>query len=350
VIRTNAGPGPARWTALPVVRVALRLGPATFQAMALVYLAGCAAFSILDRPDLLRPAAIGTDASNYYAAGLRLNAGHPLYELSPGDREVPVRSSLDVAPLLSPPPVAVLWRPLALLPGDLVMTLWAAAGGLLLVISAAWLVTRLRTESALAMLVVGPMVGLTIWSGNVHAYLVAALVLAWLAHERGHPAAAGAIAGVAAALKISPILLLPWFVARRDWRGAGAMVAALAAVGILSLAGAGLDNHLAYVGVAGTASAAGATPLSVPGILASLGLPGQMVHLAPVAVMTAGALAMWPLRSRPGIAWAVALVAGIYGTPVVHMVGLSALLAALAPFRGPSLLDSVRTAGEPAPP
>src|SRR5205823_2342351 len=42
------------------------------------------------RPELLNQTAIGTDSSTYYAAGQRLNAGHPLYALSPGDREVPL--------------------------------------------------------------------------------------------------------------------------------------------------------------------------------------------------------------------------------------------------------------------
>ena len=79
------------------------------------------------RPDLLNPAQIGTDGSNYYAAGERLNAGHQLYQLQAGDRPVANSDQPNPwsAPLLSPPPIAVVWRVLALLPGDLSKYLWA---------------------------------------------------------------------------------------------------------------------------------------------------------------------------------------------------------------------------------
>ncbi|MGH2513320.1 MAG: hypothetical protein ACRDGQ_11595, partial [Candidatus Limnocylindrales bacterium] len=84
-------------------------------------------------PGLLHPGALGSDPSNYSAAGLRLNAGHALYgPLLAGDRAVPGYPELYPAPLLSPPLVAVIWRPLALLPGEVAMTAWWA-GGLIIV-------------------------------------------------------------------------------------------------------------------------------------------------------------------------------------------------------------------------
>ena len=333
----------ARAVRLPVIRILARLGAGpVLQAIACVYLVACTISAIQGRPDLLHPTAIGTDASNYYAAGLRLDAGHPLYARSPGDRDVPLNPPYWTAPLLSPPPVAVAWRVLALLPGDVVMTAWALAGGVLMALASLWLVSRLRARASLAMIAVGLMVALTIWSGNVQTYLDVGLILAWLAHERGRPATAGAIAGIAAALKISPILLLPWFIARRDWRGTVGMVATLAVVGVISLAGAGLQNHLAYLDVVFSTSASGATPQSLPAILAGFGVPGSLARLAPLAAMAAGTVAMWPLRRRPGLAWGVALLAGVYSTPVVHIVGMSILLAALAPHRTQSLLATLR--------
>ncbi len=55
------------------------------------------------------------DAPTYLAAGERLNAGHNLYALVAGDRPVLLDPPYWIVPLLSPPPIAVLWRPLALL-------------------------------------------------------------------------------------------------------------------------------------------------------------------------------------------------------------------------------------------
>ena len=47
------------------------------------------------------------DATTYQAAGERWNAGHDLYRLGPGDRDVLPWPGRYTAPLLSPPPIAV---------------------------------------------------------------------------------------------------------------------------------------------------------------------------------------------------------------------------------------------------
>ena len=71
-------------------------------------------------------AAIGQDTWNYLGAGERLNAGHSIYALVAGDRPILIELPSTV-PLVSPPLVAVLWRPLALLPDWLAMWGWWAA-------------------------------------------------------------------------------------------------------------------------------------------------------------------------------------------------------------------------------
>src|SRR2546422_8089527 len=48
------------------------------------------------------------DSYTYLAAGERLNASHPLYALSPGDRQVAILPPFWTAPLVSPPFIAVL--------------------------------------------------------------------------------------------------------------------------------------------------------------------------------------------------------------------------------------------------
>ena len=35
--------------------------------------------AVIQRPDLLHPSLVGSDPSNYFAAGQRLNVAHPLY-------------------------------------------------------------------------------------------------------------------------------------------------------------------------------------------------------------------------------------------------------------------------------
>ena len=65
-------------------------------------------FLSLSWPIFATPEAIGTDSSTYFAAGLRLNEGNPLYTLTPGDRPVPLDPPYWSIPLMSPPPIAVL--------------------------------------------------------------------------------------------------------------------------------------------------------------------------------------------------------------------------------------------------
>src|SRR5256885_12201688 len=52
------------------------------------------------------------DAMTYYAAAQRLNDGHQLYALTTGDIAIELRPPFWTVPLLSPPFIAVLWRPL----------------------------------------------------------------------------------------------------------------------------------------------------------------------------------------------------------------------------------------------
>src|SRR5439155_18905551 len=56
------------------------------------------------------------DATVYLAAGERLDAGHALYALAPGDRDPGLKPPYWTVPLLSPPLIGVVFRPLALLP------------------------------------------------------------------------------------------------------------------------------------------------------------------------------------------------------------------------------------------
>ncbi len=72
-----------------------------------------------------------------------------------------------------------------------------------------------------------------------------------LAFERlraGRPAAAGLILGLAAAIKLSPLVLAAIFLAERQWRAAWVSLATAAALALLSLAVAGPDLHRAFLG------------------------------------------------------------------------------------------------------
>ncbi len=83
--------------------------------------------------------------------------------------------------------------------------------------------------------------------GQFYILLLALLVGACWAHQREKPWLAGALVGIAAACKIFPLLFLLYFLRKRDWRAASAMVATLAACAGLSIASFGWEMHRTYL-------------------------------------------------------------------------------------------------------
>lgn len=83
--------------------------------------------------------------------------------------------------------------------------------------------------------------------GQLNCLILFVLVLAWVADRRGLELGAGALAGLAAALKLFPALLLVYFVAGRKWRSAGALVLVAGALNLVALAAFGFDAFEAYL-------------------------------------------------------------------------------------------------------
>ena len=281
------------------------------------------------------------DAYNYLAAGERLNAGHPLYALSPGDRTVDIRPPYWTVPLLSPPFIAVLWRPLAALPAELGVALWWTLG--LVTMAAALVAMAVRRPGlvGLATLALCVPVVYALGIGNVDAFLFAGAAGTWILWRSGRPEWAAVLVGVMIALKVTPAVFAVWLLAitptRRVLTLGVTTVAACILVGIL---GAGLDATITYVGIARATEAAGASPLSLGG------LTGW--SLAPMAFALGGLAGVVALRHRPAPAFALAVLVWVFGSPTLYVDGLAMLLVALVPLCWPAGRMSLgRPAGSP---
>ena len=117
-----------------------------------------------------------TDAITYLAAGERLNAGHDLYTLGLGDRRVVIVSEISTAALLSPPPIAVLWRPIAAMPFGFAM--WIAAVWMAVLGTTFYLVYRTGFPGALVATALAPAIGEQLAAGNVAAFFPLLFTLA----------------------------------------------------------------------------------------------------------------------------------------------------------------------------
>jgi hypothetical protein len=275
------------------------------------------------------------DAFTYLASGERLNAGHLLYALSPGDRPVGFEPPFFTVPLLSPPPIAVLFRPLAALPNELGVYIWWIATIVILAAVILWMLRRRPILVGLAVLVLSLPIVYQIGVGNLNGLIVAGTVGAWYLLTRGRDIAAGAIFALMTAFKITPGVFLWWLITQRRWDAFKAFVVTGLVVLVVSVIGAGVQAHLEYLGIMRQTATAGTTYLSLAGAARYIGVPGEIANVLPTAAIVVGAAVIWLLRDRPGPAYAAAVITMIAGSPVVQITWFTILLAALAPVVWP---------------
>jgi hypothetical protein len=255
------------------------------------------------------------DAYVYFASGERLNAGHPLYALSPGDRPIWLKPPYWTVPTLSPPFVAVLWRPLAMLGEMGVLVGWLVTA--IAFLGALAVVARrepLFTFAATAVLAVA--VAWQLDLGNVNGFLALGLVLLWRWRDR--PVLAGTCVAVLTAVKLTPAFLVVWLIASGRRHAAVVFVAAsIVLLGVTAL-GAGPQAIADYIDVMIHTTTVGTSELSVAGMLRAGGVPAAVAAAAPWAIIAAGAIATLWLRHRPAIGFGIAIVVLVLGSPVVQ--------------------------------
>ena len=293
-------------TARPTLALAIRASLLTVIVVSAIYAVWDFGF------DWARPEG---DPWNYLAAGERLNAGHPLYTLSAGDRPVILRPPFWSVPLLAPPPIAVLWRPLALL-GDSSMFLWGFAGLIGVLASALY---AARRGAYLLLAVVAQSMALVAISGNASALILPMLIGAWIVRDR--PWIVGLLIAAATAVKLTPVVLIVWLIATNRWRAVGATLAWALAIGVVSLVGAGLDSWVAWIE---------SVPSSRPSPVALSTLTG-LPTVAVAALLCVPILLAW---RRDRLAFAAAIIATALATPALYFTAI-ALLAAIPIGRDP---------------
>jgi len=298
--------------------------------------------------------AFAYDTATYLAAGERLNAGHPLYALSPGDRPVYILPPYWTVPLVSPPLIAVLWRPLAALPAAGGLWIWWAANVAAFAATMLMLGRRRPLLVAAAMVVLVIPTGYELAYGNMNAMILLATVLTWRFSMDGRERTAGVLAAVAAAVKVVPATLLWWLLVSGRIRAVWAAGVTLVVLAALSLLGAGLDEHRAYLGVLTDGRSVGIYELSLAGLGVSAGLPPSFARLLPGFAAAAALGLIFALRHREALAFAVAVGAMVVASPTVNLNWLVMLYALLAPVvwpaRAPRRDDAAERAyTEPSP-
>ncbi|MHB8400340.1 MAG: hypothetical protein ACYDCI_15610 [Candidatus Limnocylindrales bacterium] len=105
--------------------------------------------------------------------------------------------------------------------------------------------------------------------------------------------------------------------------------------GSISLVGAGLDAHLAYLTVMRDTTTIGPSDLSVPGIVRTIGFPSEVTDRLSLVIDVAGVVAVVLLRRRPDRAYRAAILTMVLGSPVVFVNTFLLLLPLIAPSLWP---------------
>lgn len=252
------------------------------------------------------------DAITYLAAGERLNDGGELYQLRAGDRVVETALPY-FGPLLSPPLIAVVWRPLALFgePGAVVWTL--ALGGAVLV-TIAHVAVSWRMLALVIAVSIGA--GFAVISGNVSNLFLPAYVAIW--RFRNRPWIGLLIAAMAVA-KILPATFVAFLLSGRNLGAVRWFGVSLVAFTSLSIVGAGWQNSMEYLSVAINAEP---QPSSVAYLTGVRWLSPLMLAIG--VVLAAVVSPRW--------SFALCVISIVVGAPVLSWRETAALIAAPVPW------------------
>lgn len=185
------------------------------------------------------------DFGAYYVAARVLNGGALLYQ--PEAMALAAGGAIRYTEYIYPPFLAVLLRPLALLPYRTAEQVWALLG-LACLIAALVLLARVTATprrglaAIIPLALLFPAVPETLLLGQANLLLLALLVGAlWasLAGGRRAELVAGALLGLAAAIKLYPVLIVLVYALRRRWAAVAGALGGLAAAFALGLAGGG---------------------------------------------------------------------------------------------------------------
>jgi hypothetical protein len=248
------------------------------------------------------------DVHAYYEAASRLNVGLPLYAAQ-GDVNSPHY-------YFYPPLLAIIFRPLALLPFQAAAIVWEIG----MVVALGLTLWLLGLRSRWTWIAVGILAGPIAWSITVGQ----AQVLVTLLLTLGNPAAVA----VAAQIKLFPTLVALYWLGRKDWPQLGRFIGWSVLLLIVQL----------VVEPGGTTAFVGQT---------NLGLVGQVNNLSPYAFSPI----LWAVLALVGLlitlrlaptraGWATAVAYSVLATPRLLEYVLMTLLAGLRRTRAPSRAGS----------
>ena len=241
-------------------------------------------------------------------------------------------------PLLSPPLIAVVYRPLAALPRDAGAYIAWAVSLVAVLGTIGALVRRRPITTSLAVILLCMPLTLTLDIANVNSLLFLGAVASWWLYVRGRYFWSGVAIAVMAAVKLTPGPLATWLLLSRRSRRQGLYGLAVSGLvcAIVSVAGSGLAAHIDYLEVIRHTQDVGTTGYSLAGLGRSNGIAPEIARWFPDIYLLVSVGLMVVYRDRPGWCYSIAVLAWIFGSPVVGFDTLTLLIALVAPLAWPA--------------
>ena len=194
------------------------------------------------------------------------------------------------------------------------MWLWGLACLVAITISSLYLV---RSGAHWVVAIFATSLALTALSGNASALILPMLLGAWIFRDR--PRIVGPLIAAAAAIKLTPIVLVLWLVATRRWVAIGAAAVACLVIAGVSVLGSGIDAYASWLtGVTGAAPSPNA-------IATTLGISPAVV----AALFSLPVVLLW---RRDNLSFTAAVIAAALMTPALYFSAFALLAAVAAPW------------------
>jgi hypothetical protein len=254
------------------------------------------------------------DFLSYYIGASAIQEGKPIYTQETHESVSSAIGIRQVGRYLYPPTLAVLIQPVLWVSPYAASLFWFFVNVVLLWIGVGLLLRQnnlrdYRTRVALLLLpVLFTPVLMTIYLGQVNMLVFLLIVLVWLTFLHGRQYTSGALVALAVWIKVWPIVLIPYFVWKREWKFVSGALIGLLLIGILTLAVAGVGQTKSFFTDKLPEIAHGTEPgidhlnQSIPGFFAKLFAPSSQ-YVYP--------LIQSPILAQQGSRIAILLIIGM---------------------------------------
>ena len=192
------------------------------------------------------------DFLSYYVGASAIQQGKPLYTLETHDSVSALIGIRQVGRYLYPPTLALLIQPFLLVSPYMASLFWFFVNVGLLLVGVGFLLrqSNLRDHRMRAALLLLPVlftpVLMTVYLGQVNILIFMLVVLVWLTFVDGRRYTSGAVLALAVWIKLWPVILIGYFIWKREWKVVSAALVGLLLIGALTFALAGDGQTISF--------------------------------------------------------------------------------------------------------